>query len=127
MKILASLLIVFCSMAIGSDVNAQFISTIAGCGIGDDSLATAAELFVPLAVVKDKAGNIYISDPGANRVRKVDASGILTTYAGTGVSGFSGDGGPANLAQFSQVGNMTIDRSDNLYVCDGYRIRKIDN
>src|SRR5258708_24618593 len=79
------------------------------------------------------AGSVYIADSGNERVSKVDTKGILTTIAGTGVAGFSGDGGPAKAAQLSSPAGLAFDAAGNLYIADGpsltfnsNRIRKID-
>ena len=77
----------------------------------------------------DIAGNLYISETGNNRIRKVDSSGVITTIAGTGTSGFGGDGGPAVDAQLSSPTGMTVDDEGNLYIADynNRRIRKVDS
>src|ERR1019366_7456778 len=84
------------------------IGTIAGNGVsgfsGDGLQATAAMLNGPQGVAVDSAGNVYIADTANNRVRKVAANGVITTVAGNGAAGFSGDGNPAINAQ---VGNPT--------------------
>lgn len=77
----------------------------------------------------DASGNIYIADNGNNDVRKVDAStGIITTVAGTGIPGYSGDGGPATSAQLNAPGSLSIDHSGNLYIADSGNqvVRKLD-
>src|ERR1019366_3221187 len=106
------------------------ITTIAGNGIGgfggDGGPATAAKIYVPWGVAVDIAGNIYISDRYNNRIRKVNTSGNISTIAGTGIAGFSGDGGPATAAEINQPVDITIDQSGNLYFSDfiNNRIRK---
>jgi len=108
------------------------ISNIAGTGVagysGDGGPATAATFDSPTGLAIDPSGNIYITDDYNQRVRKVDGSGIITTYAGTGVSGFSGDGGPANMAQLAFPVGISADIYGNLYLSDNVnnRIRKID-
>ncbi|HUP70393.1 MAG TPA: DUF6531 domain-containing protein [Acidimicrobiales bacterium] len=107
------------------------ISTVAGNGIagfaGDGGQAVSARLNLPGGIVLDGAGNLYIADNGNNRVRKVAANGIITTLAGTGVAGSSGDGGPATSAQLSGPTGVEIDRAGNLFVSEygGHRIRKL--
>ena len=76
------------------DTTSGNISTVAGGGAGGDgSLATAAGLSVPRGIVFDAAGNLYISDKGNNKIRKVNTAGIISTIAGNGTASFSGDGG----------------------------------
>lgn len=115
-------------------VNAKtgVISTVAGNGnkgfLGDGGLATSAELFAPLAVALDKQGNLYIADEGNNRIREVHSNtGIITTIAGNGSQGFSGDGGPATNAQFDLPCNIALDDTGNIYVADWFNdcVRKI--
>lgn len=107
------------------------ISTIAGsdsCGFaGDGAAATLAKLNYPAGVVVDASGNVYISDTRNNRIRKVSATGIITTIAGTDSMGFSGDGGAASAAELRGPGYLTLDGSGNLYFTDGgnNRVRKI--
>jgi len=103
---------------------------IAGFG-GDSGAATSARLKNGNGVAADTSGNVYIADAGNNRIRKVNIStGIITTFAGTGVSGFSGDSGLATSATFSDPHAIVYDKiSGNLYVADAgnYRIRKINS
>lgn len=106
------------------------ITTFAGNGTsgfsGDGGPATSAELAVVDGVSVDKTGNVYIAD-GNNRVRKVDTNGVISTFAGTGTLGFSGDGGPAINAQLSHPGALAFDGNGNLFVGDvfNYRVRAI--
>ena len=77
----------------------------------------------------DKAGNMFFVEMKNHLVRRVDAkTQTITTVAGTGKAGFSGDGGPATAAQFNQPHSIQLDAQDNLYVCDiaNHRIRKIE-
>ncbi len=90
------------------------ISTIAGTGSGsysgDNGQASSAALFYPYAVTVDAAGNVYISDVGNYRIRKVTVStGIITTFAGTGNSGFSGDNGQATAAALYAAYGVGVD------------------
>ncbi len=108
------------------------ISTVAGTGEfgfgGDGGPATEAQLFFPSGVALDAAGNLFIADQVNNRIRKVDSSGTITTVAGAGEFGFSGDGGPATEAQLNSPADVTADASGNLYIADGSnRIRKVDS
>ena len=108
------------------------ISTIAGTGTfgfsGDGGQATAAMLYSPTGVTLDSAGNLYIADTNSHRIRKVDPAGIISTIAGTGTPGFSGDGGPANAAQLNWPRIVALDGAGNLYITDSqnHRIRKVD-
>jgi uncharacterized protein (TIGR03437 family) len=107
------------------------ISTVAGTvklGFnGDNQPATAASLTDPEGVAVDAAGNLYIADTSNQRIRKVSPQGIITTIAGTGVQGFSGDGGPGPLAQLSHPTDVSVDNLGNVYVADSGngRIRKL--
>jgi sugar lactone lactonase YvrE len=106
------------------------ITTVAGTGepgfSGDGGLATKAQLNVPFAVAADREGNLYITDENNYRIRKVDKEGIITTFAGTGKGGYSGDGGPATSAQLIDPGGLAFDAKGNLYVADYKSVRKID-
>lgn len=95
---------------------------------GDGGPATSAQLAYPCKVAADNAGNVYISDAQNHRIRKVDAlTGIITTIAGNGTNGYSGDGGPAVNAELSFPGSVVIDNAGNLYIGDyNMVIRKID-
>jgi hypothetical protein len=94
---------------------------------GDGGPATAAGLSAS-AMTFDGAGNLFLADSGNNRIRKVDTSGVITTVAGTGVAGFSGDGGPASSAQFDSPGELAFAGDGALLVVDSrnLRIRRID-
>jgi sugar lactone lactonase YvrE len=95
---------------------------------GDGIPATQAWLYLPVGVAIDRAGNLYISDWLNYRVRKVDTNGIISTIAGTGLPGFSGDGGPATSAQLSFPSDVTVDSEGNVYISDwaNFRIRVVD-
>lgn len=108
------------------------IRTIAGSGVGgfsgDGGPATAARLRDILGVAVDRAGNVYVSDSGNNRVRKIDTAGIIQTIAGTGTAGFAGDGGLATAAQLRSPAGVAVDSSGNVLIADqiNSRVRKID-
>src|ERR1022692_2337117 len=99
---------------------AQTITTVAGCGIGDDSIATKAEVILPEKVAFDSSGNAYIADAGNNVIRKVNAAGVITTFAGTGDFGNTGDGGPATAATFDNLISVAVDRMGNVLIGDDY-------
>ena len=98
------------------------ITTYVGTGIagysGDGGPATAAQLFYPNGITIDNYNNLYISDYVANVIRKVDAAGLITTIAGNGSVGYSGDGGPATIAQLNGPNSVTVDISGNVYIAD---------
>jgi trimeric autotransporter adhesin len=98
------------------------ISTYAGNGVagysGDGGTATAAETGYPLGIYGDSAGNIYIAQAGENVIRKINTGGIISTIAGNGISGFSGDGGVATSAEISFPAGLCFDASGNLLFCD---------
>ncbi len=108
------------------------ITTFAGGGrfdrLGDGSPASSAYLLSPSGIAFDRSDNLYISDSGNRRIRKVDAStGIITTIAGNGQSGFSGDGGPATSAQIWNPAGIVISPAGDVFFSDQFngRIRKI--
>ncbi len=107
------------------------ISTVAGgsdSSPGDGGPAIQAVLNQPWGVVADRQGNFYFTDYANSRIRKVTPSGIISTIAGTGVAGFTGDGQPAAQAQINLPRGLDIDAQGNLYFSDyqNHRIRKID-
>lgn len=108
------------------------ITTVAGTGqkgySGDGGPALQAQLNEPYEVRFDKMGNLYFVERLNHTVRRVDArTKIITTVAGTGQPGFSGDGGPANKAQLNQPHSIQFDRFGDLYICDilNHRVRKV--
>ena len=107
-------------------VSTGVISTIAGNGTsgysGDGGAATSAELKYPSSVILDASGNIYIADSNNNRIRKV-TSGTITTFAGNGTQGFSGDGGAATSAELYRPGALALDTTGDLYFPDSFNNR----
>jgi Big-like domain-containing protein/NHL repeat-containing protein len=108
------------------------ISTVAGTGVqgfsGDGGPASAAEFNAPGDVVIDPGGDLFVADSGNYRIRKVaNSSGVISTIAGTGESGSSGDGGSALSAQFGQLNGLAVDAQGNLYLADytNNRVRQI--
>ena len=113
------------------------IATVVGTGgaggySGDGGPAASAQIGVPWGLAIDSTGNLFISDvipgddgPVATHIRKVSPDGIITTIAGTGVPGYSGDSGPGLNAQFISPGQLAVDNSGNVYIPDGSRIRKL--
>lgn len=111
------------------------ISTVAGVPgragyAGDGGAATKALLTQPAGIAVDNSGNLYIADPSNSVIRKVNPAGIISTFAGNGTAGYSGDNGPATKAQF-QIGSpqgLAVDPNGNVYASDyqNHAIRKIN-
>jgi hypothetical protein len=108
------------------------IVTIAGNGTvgynGDSILATQANLSWPVDVAVDGGGNVYIADMDNQRIRKVSISGVITTVAGNGTAGYSGNGGLATQASLSSPWGVAVDNAGNIFIIDGdnNRIRKVN-
>jgi hypothetical protein len=116
------------------DASTGFITTVVGVGAagcwGDGGPAILAELGYPYRI-EVRGGGLFIADTGCNVVRRVDFStGVITTVAGNGTYGYSGDGGPASLAGFGYLGDLAVDGAGNLYILDmeylAVRIRRVD-
>ncbi len=103
------------------------ITTVAGNGSsnysGDGGLATAAGLNLPFGVAVDTAENLYIADSSDYRIRKVAPNGTITSIAGTGRPGYSGDGGPATAASLSALRGVAVGSKGRIYITDGNRVR----
>jgi serine/threonine-protein kinase len=115
------------------------LTVLAGTGekgfSGDGGPATAAQLNIPVWMATDREGNVYFADTYNYRIRKVDTNGVISTFAGTGEAGFSGDGGPATAAQIFAggkdawcdfPGGMAFDAEGNVFLADEGAVRKID-
>ena len=114
------------------DLRTRQMTTVAGNGEkgyrGDGGPATAASLNMPHELLFDRAGNLFIAERDNHVIRKVDMkSGIISTAAGTGAPGFSGDGGPAIKAQLRQPHSIVLDRDGTILICDigNQRIRRL--
>lgn len=107
------------------------ISTIAGTGVagynGDGISAITARLYDPYGISVDDSGNVFVAEISNHRVRKINTSGIITTVAGTGTSGYNGDG-TATTRQLSYPWDVTTDHAGNIFVADAgnYMVRKIN-
>ena len=107
------------------------ITTVAGSGVngygGDGGSATSAQMMAPAGLALGAGGNLYIADFFAHTVRRVNSSGTISTFAGTGVAGYSGDGGPASAAQLNMPGDLVVDAAGNVYIADfgNHRIRRV--
>jgi sugar lactone lactonase YvrE len=107
------------------------ITTFAGTGgrslSGDGWRASSIDVWGPLDVAADDAGNVYILESATNRVRKVDRRGIITTIAGTGRAGYSGDGGPGARAELDHPGDIAVAADGTVYIADteNNRVRKV--
>jgi sugar lactone lactonase YvrE len=114
------------------DARTQVITTLAGTGEcvsgGDGGPAISAALSFPSSIAVDDRGCLFIVEGGTDRVRRVDEQGMITTYAGTGHRGFSGDGGPADKATLNNPSGIAVDSDGNLYISEyvNNRIRRVD-
>ncbi len=109
----------------------QLVSTLAGNGTfggaGDGGAAVSAQLFAPRAVAVDGQGNVFVADTQNHRIRKIAPSGVITAFAGTGILGSSGDGGPATEATLNEPRSVIADSAGNVYIGDyrNHRVRKV--
>jgi sugar lactone lactonase YvrE len=113
------------------EVKNGLINTVAGNGpleySGDGGQATAAGLGPADGIAVDSAGDIFIADIG-NRIREVNhATGVITTVAGTGIVGYSGDGGPATAAELDEPTSIAVDTAGDIFIADGCRVREVNH
>ena len=125
------LLIVYFLIITVLNSGGQIINTFAGSSgtgsFGDGGAATIARLLTPSGVAVDRAGNVYIADQNNKVIRKVDITGIITTFAGNTIAGYSGDGGMATDAQLYYPTGVTVDQMGNVFIADEFNnvIRKV--
>jgi uncharacterized repeat protein (TIGR03803 family) len=111
----------------GTNLPNGIITTVAGGYVGEGVTATNASLKTPVGLLKDKSGNLWIADTGHQLIRKLGTNGIITTVAGNGNSGYSGDGGPATNASFNNPAGLAMDAAGNLFIADGNNVvRRVD-
>ena len=133
-KKLVLFILFYLLLSLYSILYAQIMTTVAGGATGhggywgDGGPATAAQIGAFGGIAIDDYGNLYIGDGNNNRIRKVNSiTGIISTYAGTGISGYNGDGIAATVAKLTNPNYVAVDPNNNLYIGDGnYRIRKVD-
>jgi hypothetical protein len=110
-----------------SRCHSQYIYTFAGDGTegyyGDGGPATSAELYIPNGVTVSSTYQVYIGDSANNRIRVVYTNGTITTFAGTGTAGYSGDGGPATSAELNNPFGVTVSSTGEVYIADTYNSR----
>lgn len=122
-------LILLCTIVLCLDLRGQVLVTVVGGGSDEGQPAVFAKLANPIDVTVDAAGNVFVADLNHHRILKIDrATQIITTVAGTGRQGFSGDGGPAVAAEMDSPASLALDASENLYVAErgSRRVRRID-
>lgn len=120
--------VLFCLVSIAA-ARAEKIVLVAGEGEGGDGgPAREAKLQMPFAVDLDRSANLFLAEYIGQRVRKIDAKGIITTIAGTGEKGYGGDDGPAAKAQFNGIHSLLVAADGDIYIADTFnkRLRKID-
>ncbi|MDP3000834.1 MAG: hypothetical protein Q8N47_25345 [Bryobacterales bacterium] len=131
MKCTQVLSLLLLSLPLSAQIPPGVIDTVAGTGnygfSGDRGAAVRAQIDAVFAVAADSQGSFYFADCWNHRVRKVTADGIVTTVAGTGEEGYSGDGGPATAARLAYPRGLATDLQDNLYISDSANssIRKL--
>jgi len=111
------------------DSASQIVTTIAGGYIGDGGPGTSSSVNLPQGIAFDRGGNLYVTESAGHRVRKIATNGTISTFAGTGISGYTGDGGPATAATLYGPAAVAVDRNRNVYIADqfGFTLRKVDS
>jgi uncharacterized protein (TIGR03437 family) len=131
MRLLILGLCLLTALAQGQTLSSYTISTIAGSSaqgyLGDGGAATSAALDNPRGVTSDSVGNLYICDTLNDRIRKVSMNGTITTVAGTGIAGYTGDNIPGTSAELNVPSGVALDAAGNLYIADtgNHRVRKL--
>jgi sugar lactone lactonase YvrE len=123
----AASLLAAIALIVGMGASMDGLRVLAQAAPSSNVQATAATLAAPAQIAYDTAGNLYIADLNDNIIRKVDLAGIITTVAGTGEQGFSGDRGPATSAQLDSPAGVAVDADGNIYIADTHnqRIRRV--
>ena len=130
--LLLAVIVACVNPVVNKSAQALQIQAFCGTGVqgyaGDNGPAISAELNFPSYLVFDASSNLYVADWANNVVRRIDADGKITTFAGKGTSGYSGDGQPARLAELSNPTSLAIDRLGNLFIADWGNnvVRKVD-
>lgn len=120
--LIAAIVLTFASAGVAAD---RRVLNVAGGYLGDGGPATSASFALASGVVRDANGNFYVSDALDCRIRRRSASGLITTFAGTGICGHSGDGGAAREARISTVYSLSFDKHGNLLIGDVDVVRSI--
>src|SRR5215471_20109631 len=127
---LPTIVLAFCAAVLLSlnGLHAQTVSTTAGGYVGDNGPATNAAFNAPVGILRDSSGNVFVSDDWGQRIRKINTSGTISTYAGNGKGGYNGDGILATQAEISYATGMVFDSGGNIVFADGgnSRVRRID-
>jgi streptogramin lyase len=120
MKLSSRLFILCCVVVacLSAPAQTKKVSTVAGGYLGSGVPATSAALNTPMSVALDSQGNLYVSDSSNCRIRKIKTTGVITTFAGTGFCGYSGDGGQAHSAKLHYPFGIAFDTQGNLLVAD---------